>query len=435
MPHPGEALRVILVIIGPGRSIGDTGRQRPMIHHSRGRWAAGAVLLTTALALTACTAPAPGDGTSSAGSLTVWVDADRAAVLKDAATEFTKESGVKVKLVQKDFAEIQEQFIAQVPTGKGPDITIGAHDWLGNFVTNGVVAPVELGDRAGDFQDVAVTAMSFDGVTYGVPYSIENIAILRNIALAPTAPTTYDDMIAMGKSAGTEFPFIVQVGPESDPYHLYPFQTSFGAPVFGTNTDGSYNAGELTIGNAGGDQFATWLAEEGAAGNLNLSLTADLAKEKFNAGASPFFLTGPWNVADAQSAGIDVAVDPIPAPGPNAAQPFVGVQGFFVSAKSTNTLAASEFLTNYIATESVQTALYEVGKRAPALTASFEAASADPIIAGFGEVGTMAVPMPNIPEMGSVWQFWGVTEAAIIGGQADPVGLWQKMAADVLGAI
>ena len=397
--------------------------------------ATGAILLTAALALTACSAPAPGDSADSAGSLTVWVDADRADVLKDAAAEFTAESGVRVKLVQKDFADIQEQFIAQVPTGKGPDITIGAHDWLGNFVTNGVVAPVELGSKAADFQDVAVTAMSFDGVTYGVPYSIENIALLRNTALAATAPTSYDDMIAMGTAAGTEFPFIVQVGPESDPYHLYPFQTSFGAPVFGNNADGSYNADDLTIGGAGGDEFATWLAQQGAAGNLNTSLTADLAKEKFNAGASPFFITGPWNVADAEAAGINVAVDPIPAPGPNAAQPFVGVQGFFVSAKSENTLAASEFLTNYVATEEVQTALYEVGKRAPALTASFEAASSDPIVAGFGAVGATAVPMPNIPEMGSVWQFWGVTEASIIGGQADPVGLWQKMASDVQGAI
>ncbi len=407
-----------------------------MTLQSRGRMATGAVLLTTALALSACSSAGTDDTTTpSAGSLTVWVDADRAAVLKDAAAEFTQESGVEVKLVQKDFADIQEQFIAQVPTGKGPDITIGAHDWLGNFVTNGVVAPVELGEKASEFQDVAVAAMSFDGVTYGVPYSIENIAMLRNTALAPSAPTSYDDMIAMGTAAGTEFPFIVQVGPESDPYHLYPFQTSFGAPVFGTNADGSYNADELTIGDAGGDEFAMWLAEQGAAGNLNISLTGDLAKEKFNAGASPFFITGPWNVADAQAAGIDVAVDPIPAPGPNTAQPFVGVQGFYVSAKSENALAASEFLRNYIATEEVQTALYEVGGRAPALTASFEAASADPIVAGFGAVGATAVPMPNIPEMGSVWQFWGVTEAAIISGEPDPVGLWQKMATDVQGAI
>lgn len=193
-----------------------------------------ALIATSALILTGC-AGGGGDAGSTApadgGSLTVWVDADRATVLKDAAKAFQDETGVKVTLVQKDFGEIRDQFISQVPTGKGPDIAVGAHDWLGTLVTNGVVAPVELGDAAGDFQKVAIDAMSYEGKTYGVPYSIENIALMRNTALAPEAPATYDDMIAAGTAAGTEYKFLVGLDPEQgDPYHLYPFQTSFGAP-------------------------------------------------------------------------------------------------------------------------------------------------------------------------------------------------------------
>ena len=409
-----------------------------MMVNKKGLLAAGAVAVAASLALAGCSGGSTANDSKAdagSGSLTVWVDADRAAVMKDAAAAFTKESGVTVKLVQKDFAKIQEEFIAQAPTGKGPDVTIAAHDWLGNFVSNGVVQPVELGDTAAGYQKVAVTAMSVEGKTYGVPYSVESIALLRNTALAPTAPATYDDMIAAGTAAGTEFPFLVQVGPESDPYHLYPFQTSFGAPVFGTNADGSYNADDLSIGNAGGEAYAAWLAKEGAAGHLSVNVTSDIAKEKFNAGASPFLITGPWNVPDAQKAGIDVAIDPIPSAGGSPAQPFVGVQGFVVSAKSKNALAANEFLVNYIGSEKVQSELYEVGGRAPALTTAFEAASADPITAGFGAVAAEAVPMPSIPQMGKVWQFWGVTEAAIITGAGDSTELWQKMTADIQAAI
>jgi arabinogalactan oligomer/maltooligosaccharide transport system substrate-binding protein len=396
---------------------------------------AGAVATLATLALAGCAGGgnASGEDTKTDATLTVWVDADRAPVLKDAAADFTKESGVKVKLVQKDFGKIQDEFIAQVPSGKGPDITIGAHDWLGNFATNGVVQPIELGDKAAEFEDVSIQAMSYEGKTYGLPYAIENIALLRNTALAAEAPTDYDDMVTDGKAAGTEFPFLVQVGPESDPYHLYPFQTSFGAPVFGTNADGSYNPEDLQIGE--GTEFAAWLAEQGAAGLLSTSITGDIAKEKFNSGASPYFITGPWNVGPAQEAGIDVAVDPIPSAGGEVAQPFVGVQGFFVSAKSKNTLAANEFLTNFIGTEEVQTALFEKGQRPPALTASFEKAAADPIVAAFGEVGANGVPQPSIPQMGKVWQFWGVTEAAIIGGEGDATTLWDKMTADIQAAI
>lgn len=402
----------------------------------------GAIAAVSALALAGCASGGDantGDDTESAGEITVWVDADRASVLEDAAADFTEDTGVDVKLVQKEFGEIRDQFVQQVPTGEGPDIAVGAHDWLGVLVTNGVVAPVELGDGAADYEKVAIDAWSYEGQIYGVPYAIENIGLLRNTDLAPEAPTSYDDMIAKGQAAGTEYAFLVGLDPEAaDPYHLYPFQTSFGAPVFGTNADGSYNPDDLQIGNAGGQAFASWLAAQGATGTgvLNTNINGDLARENFVAGKSPFFLTGPWNVPAAEDAGINLAVDPIPSAGGQAAQPFAGVQGFFLSSESENKLAATEFLVNYIGSEEVQTALYEVGGRTPALTAAYEAAVAgDPITAGFGAVGAEAVPMPSIPEMGAVWEFWGVTETAIINGAGDPVELWNKMASDIQGAI
>ncbi|MCK3768548.1 maltose ABC transporter substrate-binding protein [Microbacterium aerolatum] len=407
--------------------------------NKRGIVAFGAIAAISTLTLAGC---ASGGGASDSGDaefsgeITVWVDADRAGVLEDAADAFTEDTGVKVTLVQKEFGEIRDQFVQQVPTGEGPDVAVGAHDWLGVLATNGVVAPVELGDTAADFEKVAIDAWNYEGQTYGVPYAIENIALLRNTDLVPEAPTDFADMIAKGEAAGTEYPFLVGLDPEAaDPYHLYPFQTSFGAPVFGTASNGSYDAGDLQIGNEGGTAFAEWLGEQGAAGVLNTNITGDLAKENFNSGKSPFFLTGPWNAPAAVEAGLNIAVDQIPAAGDQDAQPFAGVQGFFLSAESENRLAANEFLVNYIGSEDVQTALYEVGGRAPALTSAFEAAvAADPITAGFGEVGANAVPMPSIPEMGAVWEFWGVTEAAIING-GDPAALWSKMAADIQAAI
>jgi len=399
--------------------------------------ALGASVMVGALALTGCVSDAGEAPQEQVGEITVWVDADRAEVLQDAAAKFQDETGVAVNLVQKQFGEVRDQFVQQVPQGEGPDIAVGAHDWLGTLVTNGVVAPIELGDAVGDFEKVAIDAWSYDGNVYGVPYSIENIALLRNTALASEAPASFDDMIAAGQAAGTEYAFLVGLDPNaSDPYHLYPFQTSFGAPVFGLNADGSYNSADLQIGGEGGDAFAGWLAAQGAAGVLNTNINGDLARENFVAGKAPFLLTGPWNVPAAQEAGIDIAVDAIPSAGGGDAQPFAGVQGFFLSAKSENVVAATNFLINYIGSAEVQTALYEVGGRAPALSASFDAAVAnDPIVGAFGEVGANAVPMPSIPEMGAVWEFWGVTQVAIINGQGDPVELWRKMAADIQAAI
>jgi len=405
--------------------------------NKKGVLAVGALVATSMLALAGCASgggetPSSGStGGATTGELTVWVDADRARALDDVAKAFQDEKGVKVNLVVKDYGKIQEEFSAQVPTGKGPDITIGGHDWLGAFVTDGLVAPVELGDKAGEFEKIAIEAVTYDGNTYGLPYAIENIALLRNTALADSTPATFDEMIAKGQAAGVDYPFVVGLDPSnSDPYHLYPFQTSFGNAVFGRNADGSYDPSQLTIGDEAGQAFGAWLTAQGDTGTkvLNLNLSGDLAKEAFNAGKSPYFLTGPWNVADAQAAGIDVSVDAIPSAGGQDAQPFAGVQAFFLSAKSTNALIANEFLVNYIATPDVQTALFEAGGRPPALTASFEAAQSDPIVAGFATVGANAVPMPSIPQMQSVWDDWGKTEVALIKGGVDPAAEWTKMA-------
>ncbi|WP_454043532.1 sugar ABC transporter substrate-binding protein [Cellulosimicrobium sp. Marseille-Q8652] len=400
-----------------------------------------AAALTTTLALAACSSGESGDETTtepeetatSTGSLTVWVDETRQDAVTAAATSFEEETGTSVEVVLKNFEDIRADFLAQVPTGEGPDITVGAHDWLGELTTNGVVAPLELGDKASEFETVSLQAFTQDGQVYGLPYAIENIALIRNTQLASEAPATWDDAVAAGQAAGTKFPVLVQSdNDKGDPYTHYPFQTSFGAPVFTQNEDGSYSS-ELAMGGPEGQAYATWLGEQGAAGVLSQDTTYDIAVEAFKNGESPFIVGGPWMIESFE--GMDLSIDPIPAAGDQPAQPFVGVQGFYLSAESENAIVANDFLVNFLSTEEAQLALYQAGNRPPALTAAADsAASSDPIVAGFRDVGAEAVPMPSIPEMASVWSFWGVTEAAIVSG-ADPVATWDKMIADIEGAI
>ncbi|HEX6365281.1 MAG TPA: extracellular solute-binding protein, partial [Agromyces sp.] len=224
-------------------------------------------------------------------------------------------------------------------------------------------------------------------------------------------------------------------GAEGNPYHLYPFQTAFGAPVFGTNDEG-YDPTDLQLGNAGGEQFAAWLGAQGKNGSgvFNTDIDGDIAKQAFLDGTAAFWLTGPWNVGSAIDGGINVAIDTVPSPTADPASPFAGVKGFFVSAESKNKVAANDFLVNYLGTEDVQLELFKAGNVLPALSAAAETASEDPIIEGFANVGAEAVPMPAIPAMGSVWQYWGIAEADVING-ADPVTTWQKLTADVQAAI
>lgn len=76
------------------------------------------------------------------------------------------------------------------PAGEGPDIFVGAHDQLGGLVASGIVAPLDLGAKADLFTSASVAALNYEGANYGLPYSIENIALIRNTDLVPEAPAT-----------------------------------------------------------------------------------------------------------------------------------------------------------------------------------------------------------------------------------------------------
>ncbi|MCR2784281.1 MULTISPECIES: extracellular solute-binding protein [unclassified Microbacterium] len=398
-------------------------------------------LASTAILLAGCSGgstPEESDTAEGSGAeLTIWTDENREPAIQAAAEAFEEETGAKINLVQKNFEDIRADFIAQVPTGEGPDLTIGAHDWLGSLVAAGVVDTLDLGEKASSFEQVAVDAMTYDGQLYALPYSLETIALVQNTDLVgEEAPATWDDMVAAATAAGAARPIVINtVGQKGDAYTMYGFQTSFGAPVFVQDDTGSYTA-EVGMGGPAGEAFATWLGGNGDAGTGIISTTIDYDtnNELFATGEAAYTVQGPWAIEALTAQGVNVKVNPIPTAGGETAAPFVGVQGFYLSSQSENALLAQEFLTNYIATDEAQKALYDADPRIPAWSTLAEEVSGDPIIGGFVASSQNGVPMPSIPEMGAVWDLWNAAQVQIING-ADPVSTWNQMVTDVETAV
>src|SRR5699024_3315935 len=181
--------------------------------------AAGIGVVASLALLTACgsgdaaepAATQEGEGAQSTDAeLVIWSDAERAKAIETAATQFEEDTGATVTVVQKNFEDLRADFLSQVPTGEGPDITVGAHDWLGEFVESGVVDTVDLGERADAFEQVALDAFTYEGQLYALPYAQEAVALIQNTDLVgDKAPETWDEMIQMAKEAGfSERPFI-----------------------------------------------------------------------------------------------------------------------------------------------------------------------------------------------------------------------------------
>ena len=364
-------------------------------------------------------APVVSDGKCPAGAptLTIWADDTRTPVLVELAPKVLSETGVCLDVQELAFGDIRTKISLSAPAGEGPDMFVGAHDWLGELTANGVVAPMDLGTKAADFDPVSVTAMTYDGTLYGLPYAVESVGFFCNADIVPTPPTTYDEIQAMSaemKEAGTVTQFLALQ--TADPYHNEPINTAFGGYIFGTSDKG-YEACDVGLDSEGAIAYLTWLDTMVKAGLLDPNVDGATAETLFKEGKAGCIITGPWNVGPFQEAGVNFTMSAFPQATQDGS-PFVGVQGFMINAFSPDKVLAQSFLQDYVATTEVQTAIYEAGNRPPAYMPA--RAAMDEIGNSFAEVIGLGHPMPAIPAMNSVWSSWGDAMKTVMLGSATP---------------
>jgi len=403
---------------------------------------AGAAAASLALLLAACSSgddaattdtPAASEPAASSGTFTIWADETRTPPIQAECDKFAEANGITCDVVQIDFGDIRGRAVQGSQTGDVPDAFIGAHDWLGELVTNGVVAPVDLGANAGSFGEVAVKGVTYDGKTYGVPYAVENIAMLTNPKLSPECPASLDDLQAAGKKlkddGDASLPLALQIGDQGDAYHWYPLYSADGGYIFG---DGGTNVSDMGVGKEGSIKAAERLQAMADEGLLKASVTGDIANESYTGGDSAWWITGPWNAEAATKAIPETVVCPVPN-GDSTSQPFIGVQTFFIPTKAPNALIAQTFLNDYVMTTEFMDAMYAADPRPPAWTES-AAKITDPITKGFIDFGLQGIPQPSVPEMGAVWEALGLAQFKVATGE-DPTKTMEEAGAAIDAAI
>jgi maltose-binding protein MalE len=294
------------------------------------------------------------------------------------------------------------------------------------LVTNGLLEPLDLGDKAASFDPVAIKAFTYEGKQYAVPYGLEAIALLYNKDLVPTPPATWDELKATAKKLQDEKKvdqgFVLQ---EGDPYHAYPLWTGFGGYVFKQNADGTYDPSDVGLDNAGGQKAAKEIDQMVKDGLLRKNITGQVSDSLFVSGKSAMTVGGPWRLPDLRKSTIKYGIAPLPKMDQQPA-PFVGSQGFMVSAFGKNKDVAKAFLSEFVASDAVMEQIYKDDPRIPAwkpLQAKVAASSdpADQDIAAFAKSASGGVPMPAIPQMSAVWTDWTKAINLIFQQQEDPI--------------
>jgi len=395
-----------------------------------------ATTTTTEAVTTTTAAPTTTTEAEALPPLVIWADEKRAPVVEAIAPAFTEATGVEVQVTLVDFGDMKDEVTTKGPAGEGPDIFIGAHDWVGELADNGAISPIDLGGRESEFTETGLDALKWGGQQYGLPYVTEAVALYYNTDLVPEAPATMAELTAACDATTVDNCLGVPGGNDrGDAYHHYPFLSVHGGYIFGFDPATGFDVEDIGLGTdeaIAGIQVLEDLVTNGYVASTNY----DDAKNLFMGGTEAFWLTGPWELGALEDqSDVNWSVTTLPTVDGDVMRPFVGVQGFYLSAFSENTAVAEEFLLNYVATSETMMELFQADPRGSAYLATIDAISDDPINATFALSASTGQFMPNVPEMGAVWDPVGDNFLALRNGDIDAATAAANMAEQVATVI
>lgn len=173
-----------------------------------------AAVAATALILTGCGRTESGspiavpdaiDDAPATGEVTIWAAENEGKALSALAEEFKKDNpDVIITVTPVSFDELPRKVDTAIASGQVPEI-LQPSTGLQSFVAAGGIAPVpeSLVDYD-QFFDVAVDAVTFDDVSYAVPWYVTVQSFFYRADLAKTAgieaPTTWEESLEFGKA-------------------------------------------------------------------------------------------------------------------------------------------------------------------------------------------------------------------------------------------
>jgi arabinogalactan oligomer / maltooligosaccharide transport system substrate-binding protein len=384
-----------------------------MLSTRRLRVVAG-LLMASLVAVVAASAGT--SATDQSTTIRIWADADRTPAVTQVANAWAQGKNVNVQVVQKDFGQIRSQ-LTTVANDTAPDVIVGAHDWTGELSANGSVLPLSPSAATKkQFPAYALNAFSYGTAIkklYAAPVALENIALFTNTKLAKV-PTSFADLerqaLKAKKKTKAQVGLAVQQGATGDAYHMYPFFSGLGGYIFGTNRAGNLDPSDIGVANPKFLKNAALIDRWNKEGLIRSQVSGDIARDLFTKGKVAYYVTGPWFLGDVQKSGVKYAISAFPAIVPGLkATPFLGVQGFMVtkfSAVHGVESLAKDLVANYMMRPASQLTLAAANQRFPAnLVAGSQVKDKD--LRAFGKASVGGVPMPNIPQMASVWQDLG----------------------------
>ncbi|WNV87202.1 extracellular solute-binding protein [Umezawaea sp. Da 62-37] len=352
-------------------------------------------------------------------ALHVKSDSVRALAVARFKDDFQATYGVHVTFDTSSLDLSQASFVDDLERAPEVDALVCPHDWIGDLLSRGLIEPTLLADHHRElFQEWTLSALTMNGRLYGLPTTVDTVALFRNVELAPSPPSTFDELIAHGaelKSRGrVDEALAVRIGENGDPFQIWPLFTSAGGTLFGRR-------GSTGLGGPGSIRAFEKLRELGESGLsvLRRSMDAQEAFDLFARGRTPYLITSSDAFAHVSEHGVPFAITAVPGfadGGP--AQALSLVHGFVVTSKGPNRIIAHDLFADYLTHEHVMSALSQSIGAPNALRG---VPSADAGLKAFYDLCELGQPMPADPCMRKLWRILERAELAAVSGVAGEV--------------
>jgi arabinogalactan oligomer/maltooligosaccharide transport system substrate-binding protein len=380
---------------------------------------------------------------SATDEIVVWADESRGANLKKALAEKGDwVSGYKITVrAFSNFDALKDAF-DKATDASGPDIVMGANDWVPTGAKSGKLAPVTLtASQKARFTPGQLFDLTYRGKLYGVPVDVNNVAMIYNTDIVKTAPKTFGEMVAVYKANRTakslKAGLCVAGGGMS--WGAHSIFSALGADAFQFNSRDQIIYGRSFNGTAFGKNVRTLLRDGGKKSNGFLPASDAGCKDNFIDGKVPYAIIGNWEWKDYVDKGFTMNL--MPVPGVVANKPgkmFGSVSGALLTtfaAKHGVEAGAKSLLTNFFGSTAGQVLYQKFEGRPPAEKGAALDATVSAAQRGFGAAASQA----SIPQIGAFLNnnagganYWDSAPAywtAVLVDGKDPVTEGNKLAA------
>jgi maltose-binding protein MalE len=354
--------------------------------------------------------------------LTIWADESRGPNLEKTLGTVAAQAGgewvagYKVKVVTFSSFDALKTAVDNV-TKDGPDVIVGANDWVATGAANGKLAAyVPSASVRKDFNANQWFDLTYKGKIYGVPVDVNNVAMLVNTKLTGKRPQTLGEMVDFylknKSSKGLTAGLCVAGGGMSWGAHSMLSALGGGAyPIRNATVDTRQNPVPDTVAL----NIEKFLLDSNGNSNGFFPASDTGCKDNFLAGKVPYAIIGNWEWKDYVAKGF--SMDNLMAV-PGATKGKFGAAFGSVSAamltsfaeKNGNDAAAKSLLTNFFASEKGQVAYQKFEQRPPANKAA--AAKSSAAQKGFGSAAATA----SVPQIG-----------AILNGNPGAISYWDSL--------